>query len=74
MSALRLGRKPDGTRDVVIQEPARARVTGHGGTVAGYWSGTIVAPFVGELVKPGESRRDRELRMQREAMARKRAK
>jgi hypothetical protein len=58
MSALRLGRLPDGTRHVLILEPAVGRIHFSKMTIP---NGTLVT---------GESTRARDLRLQREAMNR----
>ena len=63
MSLLRLGINPDGSRHIVKEAPARARRTL--GLSRNYFSGTTLQT---------ESRRDRQLRMQRESMAKARAK
>lgn len=42
MSLLRLGKAPDGSRELLIQDPAVGRKRGHGGIAAGFLSGTYV--------------------------------
>lgn len=69
MSALRISRPGHPTK-LVIQEPAE-RIHRSGRLSSGWFSGTVVT--AGQLVQ-GESTRDRDLRLQREAMKRARAK
>lgn len=64
MSLLRMGRNPDGSRNLVLEEPSRARVSGQ----FHHHALTLTGSFV-----QGESERTRDLRMQREAMRAKRA-
>ena len=42
MSALRLGRNPDGTREIRILEPQTAKRQGWGGSALGHFSGTTL--------------------------------
>ena len=60
MSALRLGRLPDGTRDIRILEPAVGRITHTRGAL-----------FVGSPIVT-ETERDRQRRAERESKARRR--
>ena len=63
MSQLRLGRLPDGTRQIVLLEPAPARRQGHGGSAMGYFSGVVLTGKRSAVPLREKDRRRRDARI-----------